>query len=436
MNTDRPSFFGTHGRSLTAIVGIYLATRLVVWTAAYGGSFYHFRIESGLTEPMMKQARVLREMPPERRDAVMKSLAAHLHNLEPLLLWDGRCYRTIVELGYHPDPPPADGSRRPVQRLIAFFPLHPLVCAALSRVVAVPVAMIASVHFWCLLACFLTYFWIARRFDQGVAVRTVAFLLCWPTACFYSFGYSEALTLLLLVAVFQLADRNAFGPAALLSGLASATRPTAAAIPAVLMLTYVLRSTLPLTPRLLRLAAIAAVGTSGLAAYAGYLTYHYGTPLVYFQNFKEGWVGDELRSDWFQYLTLARVWDQFKYFGRAVREFPMGLLNLLSPQTWNMPCNFAILALSLLGWRRVEPAFRPFLLVGPLIFAQSYLASGGATWGVEPIARYTAVSVPAFVVLAVLTARRPAALTTVLIAMLILLQAAWAFAFGAAEWAG
>jgi hypothetical protein len=104
---------------------------------------------------------------------------------------------------------------------------------------------------------------------------------------------------------------------------------------------------------------------------------------------------------------------------------------------WNVPLNLFILFLSLVGLPRVPRSFRPLLALGPLIFLHSYLASGGAKFGVEPIARYTAVSVPAFVVLGAWCMRewRPAT-RHLLLTFLILLQAAWAFRFGLQEWSG
>jgi hypothetical protein len=86
--------------------------------------------------------------------------------------------------------------------------------------------------------------------------------------------------------------------------------------------------------------------------------------------------------------------------------------------------------------RFAPPTFRPYLWLGPLIFLQAYLASGGTSFGVEPIARYMAVAVPAFVVLAAWMRRWPAAGQAALMTALMLLQTAWALAFGAGEWAG
>lgn len=82
-------------------------------------------------------------------------------------------------------------------------------------------------------------------------------------------------------------------------------------------------------------------------------------------------------------------------------------------------------------------SFRPLLALGPLIFLHSYLASGGAKFGIEPIGRYMAVAVPALIVLAAWCQRewKPVG-RYVLLTLLLLIQAAWAFRFGLQEWSG
>jgi hypothetical protein len=132
---------------------------------------------------------------------------------------------------------------------------------------------------------------------------------------------------------------------------------------------------------------------------------------------------------------LARVWDQFKYVGRIIGGFPPGLIDLTNPFAWNMPMNFFILFLSLAGLPFVPRRFKPMLLLGPLIFLQAYLASGGSPFGVEPISRYTAVAAPAFVVLGAWAVRdwKPA-VRHGLLAFMLLLQFAWALRFGMGEW--
>jgi len=432
---------GSALRGSLVVLLIFLGTRLVVWAATYQGALIQLRIVCGLEPPMVLRIHNLLKMPADEAAPIREAERHYLANFAPLLQWDGQHYLDIINRGYRYSPGAPHSYPGMNERTIAFFPLYPLVCSQLAQLLGPPAAMIAVSNGSALLAVLLLYLWLRRRVDEGTARLTIACLSCWPTACFYSYGYAEALTLLAIVTTLLLMDRGDFGAASLACGLATAARPTALPLAVVFALSYWLRSRLPIGRRMAALAGLGLIAVSGLLAYAAFLTWHYGTPLVYLQNFKEGWIPDKHRSDWFQYLTLARVWDQFKYFGRTIRGlpaglFPGGLLNLGSPQMWNMPCNFAILLLSLIGMRFAPPTFRPYLWLGPLIFLQAYLASGGTSFGVEPIARYMAVAVPAFVVLAAWMRRWPAAGQAALMTALMLLQTAWALAFGAGEWAG
>lgn len=427
-------------RGLRAVVLIFLATRLVVWCGSYYGAYMGVRVRHQL-EPSFEHTRVdelqafTTAGTPERQD-----VEEHLLNFEPLVMWDGQHYKSIVDGGYDYKPPPAENATRDeLEQNIAFFPLYPLLVRPVARLLNnTNVALILVSHLVTLAAALVLFLWARRRTDQRIALFTVAIALCLPQACYYSFAYAECTTLLLTVVTFWLLDARKYLPAAICCALATATRPTAASLAVVVGLFVWLNDRdeeQTAKPKWLKAGTLFGIGALGLAAYALFLTWQFGDPRVYLDNFRAGWVPDRQRADWFQYLTLARVWDQFKYFGRAFAAPPVSLINLLNPFAWNMVTNFAILFVSLAGLTRVPRSFRPLLLLGPLIFLQSYIASGGATFGVEPISRYMAVSVGAFLVLAAWAVKewREGWRITLLAAML-LLQFAWAFRFSFGEW--
>ncbi len=423
---------------LLRVLLIFLATRLVVWVAAYSGALMQFRIEHGLTPPWEKHTRAMGAALGDPDSPARQRAAELLGNFAPLCRFDGGHYRSIIEGGYrYIRPAPGETDRKKLEQNIAFFPLYPLLCRPLARWLGTFPAMVLVSHVAALSAAALLYLWIRRRIDEATALTAVALLLTLPSACYFSFGYAESTTLGLTAATLWLLDARRFGSAAVCSGLATASRPTALALAAVSALAYWCNGGGDWRRRLRRLVPLGLVAAAGLIVYAVFLTMRYGSPLVYLANFKAGWVPDAKRADWFQYLTLARVWDQFKYFGHALAGFPVGLVQLANPFAWNMPLNLFLLAVSLAGLPRVPRSFRPLLALPPLVFLHAYLASGGATFGVEPIGRYMAVSLPAIVVLAVWTVRewrwggRAA-----LLAFFVLLQAAWAFRFGLDEWSG
>jgi hypothetical protein len=243
--------------------------------------------------------------------------------------------------------------------------------------------------------------------------------------------------LALIAATLLLVDRGNYALAALPCALATATRPSAAPLVLVLMIAYWRAGGGPYLRRTARTLAAGVVGSLGMLAYGVYLAQRFGSALVYVDTVRSGWVPAMRGRDWLAFALLARIWDQFKYLGRLFADLPASLVTLADPRLWNMPATLAVLALSLWGMARTPRRFRPFLLLGPLIFLQTYLAVGWSNFGVESLGRYTMLAVPAFVVLAAWVAQKwgPAARTT-LIAALLLVEAAWAFQFGLGEWTG
>jgi Gpi18-like mannosyltransferase len=115
----------------------------------------------------------------------------------PLCRFDGVHYRSIIEGGYrYQTPPPDTTDRKVLEQNIAFFPLFPLLCQPLARVMSTHAAMILVVHVCALAAAMLLYLWVRHRVDESVALFAVAAALCFPPAVYYSFGYAESLTLL------------------------------------------------------------------------------------------------------------------------------------------------------------------------------------------------------------------------------------------------
>lgn len=416
-----------------AVVAVYFATRLLVWTFAYTGSLIEFRIAQRLEPPMYQHEERLRSVFQDAGAPETRDFRRLLMDFAPLCRFDGDHYRSIVEGGYLYRPVTPEMTAPQRQQNIAFFPLYPMLAWLAKPLTGGARAGMVLVSHLCSLAAVLVLFhWVRWRIDAATARFAVAITLCLPQSCYYCFGYAESCTLLLTVCTLYLLDRKAELPAAVACGLATATRPTAAALAGVFLIH-------PMGSRgrgrMRRVLLLLPLALSGIAAYAVYLTIRFGSPWVYFENFRVGWVPDASRADWLEFMTFARVWDQFKHFGRALAAPPASCVELLNPFAWNMVINLAILFISLAGMVRVPRSFRPLLLLGPFIFMQAYLASGGATFGVQPISRYMAVSVSAFVVLAAWCVREwPIGLRHGLLTLLVVLQAAWAFRFGMGEW--
>lgn len=426
-------------RGLAIVVLIFVATRLLVWSATYYGAFMNFRIEHQIDPPLEQHTPRLIDDFAAGRGPAYQTATRLLGDLMPLCRFDGLHYKSIIEGGYQYETPrPGETRRDKLEQNIAFFPLFPMIVRPLSGLMSTNVAMVLVVHVCTLLAGVLLYFWTRWRVDETSARFAVALLYCFPSSVYFSYAYAESVTLVLFVAALWLMDRRVFWAAAVVCALATATRPTALSIAVVLALAYWLNSERARGQRLARLVPLGLVAGLGIAGYAAFLTYQFGSPLVYIANFKAGWVPDHQRADWVAFLTFTPVFEQFKYFRDLVMFAPpIGLANAPNTLMWNMPLSLLIVFVSLAGMMRAPRSFRPLLLLGPLIFLHSYLASGGAKFGIEPIARYMAVAVPAFVILAAwCTKEWRNGARTAMIGFFLVIEAAWAFRFGLLEWSG
>ncbi len=430
---------GSVWRGLLIVTLILLGTRFVVWTGAYTGSVLWARIDEQLEPPYdVIRARLERPENAELRERVTERMTKGLAHFRPLLLWDGNHYRSIVESGYSYVPPPPGADVRSDEKFrhnIAFFPLYPLISRGFAQWMSVPGAMVLVAHLNTLISVWLVFAWLRARIGYDIALFTAAIVACWPSACFYSFGYAESTTLLFTTLTLIAIETRRYALGAVACALCTATRPTASVVAALLALCYFVREAGSTRKRAIVALALGAVGGIGLFAYMGFLTLKFGSPFVYTENFK-GWVDDHARGDWFEYLTLARVWEQLKHLPRGLLNAPEGLVAFVQPLAWNMWLNLFVVIGSLIAMRHTPRDFRPLLWLAPFVFAFSYAASGAANFGVQPIGRYLAISVPTFVALAAWMLHWRWGARAALLTVFMLIQAAWAFSFGLYEWSG
>lgn len=263
--------------------------------------------------------------------------------------WDAAHYVALARFGYSEANPSIDGG-------FGFFPLFSLLMRALVEVAFFPVTdgalaiagiIVANAAF--LAAVALVARWSAAAFGDAAARTTVVLLCCSPFAFFFSAAYSESLFLLLAVGALMLARRERWVLAALVAGLASATRLVGIALlPAILLLAIRRRASLR------DMLAIAAIGGHGLIAFSLYQVWRAGSPTAYFAA----------QANWGGWHEHVRVWaERFAGDPRgALAGDPRNLIILLN-------LAMLVLALALLPrvWRRLDPAtalFTTLLVVG------------------------------------------------------------------------
>src|SRR5579862_3116218 len=150
----------------------------------------------------------------------------------PMFAWDSFHYRDVMVRGY---PKPDSG----VPSDIAFFPLYPLTAKALGFL-GPEVALLLIANLASLAGLVLFYLWAYRAQGAAAARGALLLALAYPPAFFLSSAYTEGFFLLFFAATCWLLQRGKLLPAAGSSALATATRPTGAAIAALVVLWAIL----------------------------------------------------------------------------------------------------------------------------------------------------------------------------------------------------
>lgn len=263
---------------------------------------------------------------------------------------DAKHYLWIADNWYS-----VDGNDR---RLVAFFPVYPLIIRAMGSVTAIPLSVLAvllSQVF--LLVVMLLLRWKLWDFpaEHTAEVQPYMVLALGPCTLFFFVAYAESLFLLLsLVTVYAIHRNNL--PVAWIAGFAAGlTRPTAAAL-CVLFVIEIWQRKRRGTNWYTAGAALAGV-TVGISAYLAYVAYLTGASLGYFAVQAQWWgtswqlpfKGDlrDLRT-----LVWALSFDGTIYADRIARLAALGM----------------IASLLAFNWRRIPPSWAAYVFVGILWF--------------------------------------------------------------------
>lgn len=145
--------------------------------------------------------------------------------------WDSVHFINIAEHGYT-----GVGEER---FNIVFFPLYPILIAALANFALHPVvAGLLVSNAAAIFAVIFLYRLVRIDFDDATAQRAAWYFYLFPTAYFLSAAYTESLFLALAIASFYLARKQRWFPAGILGMLASLTRNTGLIVFVALVIEY------------------------------------------------------------------------------------------------------------------------------------------------------------------------------------------------------
>lgn len=200
--------------------------------------------------------------------------------------WDAAHYIAVARFGYGDSASPSpDGG-------VGFFPLYPLLMRAIGSITGqsdsnaglAVIGMLLSIAFF--LSSTILFVRLAHEtLGLDSARFATALFLFAPFAFFYTAVYTESLFLLEVLAAIWFARREQWWKAAIVAGLASATRLVGLAV-----IAGVLWAAFRGGQRLSKLLALGAVGASGIVLFFAYLQYRVDDFLAYF-NTQSKWGG-------------------------------------------------------------------------------------------------------------------------------------------------
>jgi hypothetical protein len=370
--------------------------------------------------------------------------------------WDGQAYALIAEHGY--------SYRADDRNYSAFFPALPLLGRWLDCATGMPtvLALVMVAHF-CLAAAFLGLAaYLNARSPEAPTELTWWTLLAFgllPTTFFFRMAYSESLFVLITVLVlYGITHKWPLLALALLVGLGTATRPVGGALVPVLVLyawrrdprrvrsadrfhdhgphsgPYSAGALSGQVRRLGRVAGVSLLGCWGLAAFMFYLWQTFGDPLAFaraqltwnlraeqeYTFAQAAWATATLEPIWAVYVpSKVEYWAHYDKHGNP----------LFSLQFANPIYFVGTVVLVVVGWRKkwlndYEVLLSAGLLLIPYV-TKSY-DNAMASFG-----RFSAVVLPAYIVMGHLLQRLPAWLSVALLTISALLLAAYSAMFGA-----
>jgi hypothetical protein len=296
-----------------------------------------------------------------------------------LLRWDAGWYLKIAREGY------SFNGNDLTQQPVVFYPLYP----ALSKIVASAfgiseaAALLIVANISILIAAVLFFKLVKDEYGHEVGLLATAALCLFPTSLFFSAGYTESLTLLLVATFFLLLKKGRFLAASIAAGCVMATRSTGIILCAPLLLElWRIRGREP--RRAIPFAgACVVLATSGLWLYMIYLWTAFGRPLAFTTDMRAWGEGTAIRSELFQAVTLQ----PFRHLADIWKFGPDP--NTLSP--WIFLLSLSVI----IGFRKRLTTSLLVYALGVLLLP--YFTRGGSV-GFVSFTRYLLLAFPLFII--------------------------------------
>jgi hypothetical protein len=303
--------------------------------------------------------------------------------------WDSVYFVEIAQYGYGHHP-----------YLAAFFPLYPILIAALSPFLAHDgiLAGVVVSSFATFVALVYLFKLATLEFGEEIARRAVLYVTIYPMALFLMAVYSESTYLAPGIAAFYYARRRRWWIAALAAFLAGLARVNSVTL--FVPLDYeAWRQTREsrsdwraLARRAFAPLVAAAAAPLALLTYAGYLAWLTGDLFAYFHRVGSWPWGRHLALPWATLLEqVQRVLDQFQHdpssFARTIN-------------TQDLVAALILIGATIVAWWRLPRIYTLYMIATACLLLSTEIPG----WTFQSMARYTLTVFPLYFLLAQLGA--------------------------------
>ncbi len=280
-----------------------------------------------------------------------------------------------------------------IEHPVVFYPLYPLTSRFIANLFGLEhyIALLIVSNLAILIAVPLAFKLIRDDYGDEIAFYAIALLSFFPTALFFSAGYTESLTLLLIVCFFLLLKKERYVLAAACAGLALATRPTAIALLPPLLWELWHRFKAERKKLATYIVVCTVLATAGLWLYTLYLWNAFSSPLAFVTG-QRAWLHVSKIGNYSYpiYLLLP-----FRFLGTVLRAGP----NTITLDPWFF---FLFLSLTIIFRKRLPTHYFLFAL-GVLLLP--YFSFGGM-FRMRSFTRYVMLAFPVFIIMGDLLKRR------------------------------
>jgi hypothetical protein len=342
--------------------------------------------------------------------------------LQPWRNWDGHWFTLVATRGYSLD-----------KATTAFFPLYPLllhwVSWFLDDRIELAGVLISNLTF--LGALIVFYRLVALDFSAAVARRTLVCLALFPVSFYFNAVYSESLFLLLAVGCFYAARRDRWWLAGVLGCLAALTRSHGVLLAIPLGLLFLKQQ--GWRPRQWHANPVSILLVPfGMMGYVAYLRRIWNDPLV-MVHAQKGW--DRYSANPIQTMQAGvkavngcavRDWNagvNFCWANQIVQHPGLATLRdvhwrwgLSESNFVELAATLVLFALGIAALRYLPLTYSSFLAAGIIL----PLWSPSSVHPLMSMIRFTLILFPAFIVLGMITRRRPVYVAIVTIFAILL----------------